>query len=85
MKILTAVALVLSLVAGSASAMNHAKNVVNEVNSANSYGTVVVHMNGSTVTLVGSVESQLDASLITQAALASDGVDNVINLISIKH
>ena len=84
MKTPIAVALALSLFAGSASAM-YSKNVVDEVNSANSYGTVSVHLNGSTATLTGSVESRLEASLIAQAALGSDGVDKVVNLISIKH
>lgn len=85
MKTSIAAALVLSLVAGSASAMITPKNIVNEVNSANSYGTVVVHMNGSTATLVGNVESNLDVSQIVQAALRSDGVSRVINLISTNH
>ena len=84
MKTPLAVALVLSLVAGSASAMTHSQNVVDAVNSANSYGTVSVNVDGSTATLFGSVESQLDAKLIAQAALGTQGVDKVINRITVN-
>ena len=84
MKTPFAIALVLSLVAGSASAMTHSQSVVDAVNSANSYGTVSVNVDGSTATLYGNVESQLEASLIAQAALRSDGVDKVINRISVN-
>ncbi len=84
MKTSIAAVFALSLVAGSASAMVHSKNVVDEVNSAFSNGSVVVHINGSTATLVGTVESKLDSNRIVQAAAGSDGVSRVINLISVQ-
>ena len=77
-------ALALGLFAGSASAMVHDKDVIDAVNSANSYGTVVTHIDGSTVTLTGAVESALDASIVAQAAQKTAGVDRVINLISVN-
>ena len=82
MKKAIASVLALGLFAGSASAMVHDKDVIDAVNSANSFGTVVTHIDGSTVTLTGSVESALDASLIASAAQNTAGVDKVINLIS---
>ncbi len=85
MKTSIAVALALSLFAGSASAFIRSDIVANEVNFAYTDGNVVVHMNGSTATLVGNVESALDANRVVQATLASEGVNRVINLISIKH
>ena len=84
MKTAIATALALGLFAGSASAMVHDKAVIDAVNSANAFGTVVTHIDGSTVTLTGNVESALDASLIANAAQKTAGVDKVINLISVN-
>lgn len=83
MKISTAV-FVLTLAAGTASAMSHPASVAQQVNSAYTNGTVNVHISGSTATLVGHVDSALDVSQVVQAALASDEVSKVINLISTK-
>ena len=82
MKKAIATVLALGLFAGSASAMVHDKDVIDAVNSANSFGNVVAQIDGSTVTLTGSVESALDASIVAQAAQKTAGVDNVINLIT---
>lgn len=82
MKNAIATVLALGLFAGSASAMVHDKDVIDAVNSANSFGNVVAQIDGSTVTLTGSVESALDASIVAQAAQKTAGVDNVINLIT---
>lgn len=84
MKISTAAFIALTLAAGTASAMTHPASVAQQVNSAYTNGTVNVHLNGSTATLVGHVDSALDVSQIVQAALATDEVNKVINLISIK-
>lgn len=83
MKTSAAAVLALSLfAAGSASAMVHKSDVVDAVNSANSYGTVVVHLDGTTATLTGSVGSILEAKIIANAAERTDGVSRVINMIS---
>ena len=84
MKNSIAAVLALGLFAGSASAMVHDKDVIDAVNSANSFGNVVAQIDGSTVTLTGSVESALDASIVAQAAQKTAGVDQVINLISVN-
>lgn len=59
-------------------------SVARLVNAAYTNGTVNVRLNGSTATLVGYVDSALDASQLVQVALASDDVSKVINFISIK-
>lgn len=82
MKTSTAAVLALSLFAGSASAMLHKSDVIDAVNSANSYGTAVVHLNGTTATLTGSVGSILEAQIIAQAARGTEGVSRVVNNIS---
>ena len=81
MKTSIAAALALTLFAGSASAMIHKKDVIDRVNSANSFGTVVTHFDGSTVILTGSVDSVLDAKIVADAASKGAGVDRVINRI----
>lgn len=82
MKTSTAAVLALSLFAGSASAMVHKDDVVDAVNSANSYGTAVVHLDGTTATLTGNVGSLLEAKIIVNAAQKTEGVTRVINNLS---
>ena len=85
MKTSIAAALALTLFAGSASAMIHKKDVIDRVNSANSFGTVVANFDGSTVILTGSVDSVLDARIVANAAGKAAGVDQVINRISTRN
>lgn len=84
MKISTAAVLALTLAAGTVSAMTQPASVAQEINSAYTDGNVNVHLNGSTATLLGHVNSALDVSQIVQVALASTEVDKVINLITVR-
>ncbi len=84
MKILTTAVLALSILGGPASAITHPTNFDPYIDTARFNDAVSVQLKGATATLVGQVATALEADHNVRAALAIEGVNKVVNLITVK-
>ena len=77
--------LVASACAVSSSSIPNLSQVRNDVRSAAGTGQVTILLRGSTATLVGQVKSITDANAAVRVAQNAEGIDRVLNRITISN
>jgi len=84
LRILTTALVLAAVTSAPASAMISKKSVTDAINFAANTGSLSSVVNGDTVTLFGVVDGDFNANKAKQAALSVEGVNKVIDLISVS-